>query len=151
MQPVYGGAGNAFVARLNPAALPNTFVEYATFLGGSGGDVGYDLISDASGNIFVTGYTISSDFPVTKDAIQAQFGNGADTFVVKLNPAVAGKSALLYGTFIGGPGTHVGQSLTLAPNGNLFLAGYTTPDWQLPAPLNIYNGGSSDGFVAVLK
>ncbi len=151
MQPVYGGAGNAFVARVNPAAPANAFVEYSTFLGGSGGDVGYKAISDASGNIYVTGYTMSSDFPVTKDAIQSQFGNGADTFVVKLNPAVAGKSALLYGTFLGGVGTHVGQSLALAPNGSLVLAGYTTSDWNLSGALNIYNGGGSDGFVAVLK
>ncbi len=151
MQPVYGGAGNAFVARVNPAALANAFVEYATFLGGSGGDVGYDILSDASGNIVVTGYTLSTDFPVTKDAIRAQFGNGAETFVVKLNPAVPGKSGLVYGTYIGGVGIHVGQGLALAPNGSLFLAGYTTPDWQLPGAMNIYNGGSSDGFVAVLK
>lgn len=151
MQPVYGGAGNAFVARVNPAAPPNAFVEYSTFLGGSGGDVGYDLINDAAGNIVVTGYTVSSDFPVTKDAMQPQFGNGAEAFVVKLNPAVAGKGALVYGTYIGGPGTHVGQSLALAPDGSVFLGGYTTPDWQLPASLNIYNGGGSDGFAAVLK
>ncbi|HLK50787.1 MAG TPA: SBBP repeat-containing protein [Bryobacteraceae bacterium] len=150
-QPVFGGAGNAFVARVNPAALPDKFLEYSTFVGGTGGDVAYNAITDRAGNIYVTGYTMSTDFPVTKDAIQAQFGNGADTFLVKLNPGVAGKGALLYGTFLGGVGTHVGQGLALTPTGSLFLAGYTTPDWQLTGAQNIYNGGASDGFVAVVK
>jgi beta-propeller repeat-containing protein len=151
LRPTYGGAGNAFVARVNPAALPDKFLEYSTFLGGSGGDVAYDAISDGTGNIYVTGYTMSADFPVTKDAIQPTFGNGADTFLVKLNPAAAGTAALLYGTYLGGVGTHVGQSLALAPNGSVFLGGYTTPDWHLAGPQNIFNGGGSDGFAAVLK
>ena len=151
LQRTYGGAGNAFVARVNPAAASDKFLEYSTFLGGSGGDVAYDAISDATGNIYVTGYTMSTDFPVTKDAIQSTFGNGADTFLVKLNPAVAGTAALLYGTYLGGVGTHVGQGLALTRSGSLFLAGYTTSDLHLAGSQNIYNGGGSDGFAAVLK
>ena len=150
MQPVLTGAANAFVARVNTSALPNAVVEYATFLGGSGTDVAYDLTLDGTGNVYVTGYTMSPDFPV-KGAVQPQYPYGIDTFLVEFNPAVAGSAALVFGTYLGGLGTHVGQAVVLGPNGSIYLAGYTTSDWHLAVPLNIYNGGGSDGFIAVLK
>ena len=108
MEPTLVGAANAFVTRLNPAAPPSSFVEYSTYLGGSVGEVAYDVKSDASGSIYVTGYTMSPDFPVTLDtAVQPTYGNGIDGFLVKFNPAVAGRPALQYGTYFGGIGTHV--------------------------------------------
>ena len=151
MQQTISGSGNAFVMRVNTSAIPTSFIEYSTFLGGSVTDVAYNLALDPVGNVWVTGYTMSPDFPVTKDAVQTQYGNGIEAFLVKLNPAVAGKGALLYGTYMGGPGTHVGSSLALAPNGSVIVGGYTTADLTLPGAQNIYNGGASDGFVAVLK
>jgi len=150
MQTVLTGSANAFVARVNTAALPTAFVEYATFLGGSGTDVAYDMTLDPAGDVYVTGYTMSPDFPV-KGAIQPLYPNGIDTFLVEFNPAVSGRDALVFGTYLGGLGTHVGQAVVLGPNGSIYLAGYTTSDWNLAVPLNIYNGGGSDGFVAVLK
>src|SRR5581483_3576686 len=151
VQKTSSGSALAFVMRVNPAALPTAFVEYSTFLGGSVTDIAYNVIPDRSGNVYVTGYTMSSDFPVTPDAQQGKYGNGIEAFLAKINPAVAGRAGLLYATYLGGPGTHVGKSLALAPNGSVFVAGYTTQDLTLPAPLNIYNGGASDGFVAVFK
>ena len=70
---------------------------------------------------------------------------------MKFNPAVSGLGGLLFSTYLGGVGTHVGLGLALAPNGSLFFGGYTTPDWNLGGAQNVYNGGASDGFVAVLK
>ena len=151
MKPILAGPANAFVMRVNPAADPTSFIEYSTFLGGSVTDIAYDAISDAAGNLYVTGYTMSPDFPVTPDAAQSQYGNGIEAFLVKLNPAAAGSKALLYGTFLGGTGTHVGTTLTLAPNGSIVLAGYTQADWTLPGADDTYFGGASDGFVAVFK
>jgi hypothetical protein len=150
-QGTLGGSGNAFLMRVNPAAIPTSFIEYSTFLGGSVTDVAYSLALDPAGNVWVTGYTMSPNFPVTKDAVQTQYANGIEAFLVKLNPAAAVKAALLYGTYLGGTGTHVGNSLALAPNGSIFLAGYTTPDLTLAGAQNIFNGGATDGFVAVLK
>lgn len=151
VQKTSSGSAMGFAMRVNPTALPTAFLEYSTFLGGSVTDIAYNVIPDRAGNIYVTGYTMSPDFPVTPDALQGQYGNGIEAFLAKINPAVAGRAGLLYATYLGGPGTHVGKSLALAPNGSVFVAGYTTQDLTLPAVLNIYNGGASDGFVTVFK
>lgn len=151
VKAVYGGAGNGFVARVNPAAPPSAFVEYSTYLGGSGGDVAYGVTEDRAGSIYVTGYTLSKDFPVTSDALQPQWGNGIDAFLVKLNPAVAGTAGLQYSTYLGGTGTHAGQAVAVAADGSIYLAGYTTPDLTLSGMQNGFLGGASDGFVVVLQ
>jgi hypothetical protein len=157
MRPQYGGAGNAFVVRVNPAAPPSSFLEYGTFLGGSGGDVAYAVTSDKAGAIFVAGYTLSPDFPTTSDALLGNFENGAEAFLVKFNPAVAGPGALVYGTYIGGGGFHVATGVAIAPDGSMFTGGYTTDalDGIGPALGAAYqagfSGGFSDGFVATVK
>jgi hypothetical protein len=157
MRPQYGGAGNGFVVRVNPAAQPSSFLEYGTYVGGSGGDVAYAVTSDKAGAVYVAGYTLSSDFPVTRDAILGAFENGAEAFVLKFNPTVAGPGALLYGTYIGAGGFHVATGVAIAPDGSIFTGGYTTDalDGVGPALGAAYqvgfNGGFSDGFVATVK
>ncbi len=95
-QTAYGGGGsNAFVAKLNAAG--NSLV-YSTYLGGSGllyGESGQGIALDASGNIYVTGETSSTNFPTTAGAYQTAYGGGggtfpSDSFVAKLNPAGGG-------------------------------------------------------------
>jgi hypothetical protein len=85
-QSTLGGNADAFVASVNPAAPPSSFINYATFLGGQGGDVGEAIASDSKGNAFVTGYTMSVDFPVTSGALQTKWGYGVDIFLAELNP-----------------------------------------------------------------
>ena len=89
--------GDAFVVRINAAG---SALDYATFLGGSSSDGGYDLALDAAGRATVTGYTDSSDFPTTPGAFDPSFNGGyKDAFVVRLNAA---GSTLDYATFLGG-------------------------------------------------
>jgi hypothetical protein len=147
------GSGTAFIARVNPSAGAGKFLDYSTYFGGTGGDVAYDIASDANGSIYVAGYTLSKDFPITSDAVQAKFGNGIEAFVAKLNPAVAGRGALQYSSYFGTGGIHVVTGLAVAPNGSIYLAGYTTD--QLPVTDNAFQngfaGGSSDGFVFAVQ
>ncbi|MPN49474.1 hypothetical protein SDC9_197095 [bioreactor metagenome] len=58
---------------------------YGTFLGGSGWDFGYGIAADASGNAYVTGYTLSTNFPATPGAFKTTKGGDRDAFVAKLN------------------------------------------------------------------
>src|SRR5262249_6686896 len=81
-QTAFGGGGgpsaprdDAFVAKLN--ASGSTLV-YSTYLGGSSVDEGSGIAVDASGNAYVTGATLSSNFPVTPGAFQATLGGGLD-------------------------------------------------------------------------
>jgi hypothetical protein len=59
---------------------------YSTFLGGSGDDFGYSIALDASADIYLTGATSSSDFPIIRGAVQPQPGGGdSDAFVAKIS------------------------------------------------------------------
>jgi len=57
LETTYGGRGNAFVAKLNPAASGAASLIYSTYLGGTSGDQSYAIAVDASGDAFVTGVT----------------------------------------------------------------------------------------------
>lgn len=157
LRSTYGGSGNAFVARVNPSAPPSGFLLYSTYLGGSGGDVAYGVTSDSSGNLYVAGYTISTDFPVTPDAGESTFGDGVEGFLVKFNPTVAGSGALEYGSYFGTTGFHVATGIAVGPDGSMFIGGYTTDAlFGVGTGLNNgyqqgFGGGYSDSFVIAVK
>lgn len=84
-QGSYQGGGDVFVTKLNPSG---SGLVYSTYLGGSGIDYGWD-IAEGRTNIYVTGFTLSSDFP-TKDHYQGSNAGGEDAFVTKFStPAKA--------------------------------------------------------------
>jgi hypothetical protein len=75
------GSGDAYVARLNPAG---SGIVYGTYLGGTGGDEASGLAVDSSGKIYVTGSTLSLDFPVSAGAFETSANGDEDAFVTKL-------------------------------------------------------------------
>ena len=96
-------------------------LSYATFLGGSGRDLAFDIAADASGNTYVTGTTSSANFPLTPDAAQKTPGGGfGDAFITKLNPT---GSALIYSTFLGGGGNEFGAQIVVDSTGNAYVSG----------------------------
>ena len=97
LQPTDPPGRDGFVVKLSP---DGTTLEYATYLGGSGGEGASDIVIDTQGNAYVVGTSRSSaDFPTTAGAYDPSTYGLEDAFVVKLN---ADGSALHYGTFIGG-------------------------------------------------
>lgn len=78
-----GGTYDAFVAKLNGAG---TSLIYASFIGGSGADMGYDIAVDLNGYAYVTGYTASSEasFPVTSGPDLTFNGAPYDAFIAKI-------------------------------------------------------------------
>src|SRR5262249_30626364 len=74
------------------AANPSPTLVFATYLGGSGLDVGNGIALDAASNVYVAGVTSSFDFPTTPNAPQPDHAGGTDVefptdaFVAKLNP-----------------------------------------------------------------
>jgi hypothetical protein len=150
-QPSYGGGGDAFLAVMN-AFTPTSFLNYSTFLGGSDGEVANAVAVDSAGFIYLTGYTLSPDFPVTQNAPQPSWGQGIDIFVTKLQPHVAGPSALQYSTFIGGATVNSGMAVAVDSNFTAYVAGWT--GGEFPTASNAqqggYGGGNSDGCFLVL-
>jgi hypothetical protein len=76
------GAGeDAFVSKLNPSG---SALVYSTYLGGTSPDGGFDIAVDASGGAYVTGITMSRDFPVTPAAFRTALQDSSDAFVTKI-------------------------------------------------------------------
>jgi hypothetical protein len=97
-------------------------IQYATYVGGSAGDAVLDLAVDGAGQAYLTGWTLSVDYPVTPDVWQISHpGTGTGIFVAKLNPTGTG---LVYSTYLG-PAESAARSLALDAAGNLYLTGTT--------------------------
>ncbi len=77
VNPGASGAIDAFLAELNGTG---SALLYSTYLGGSQTDYGTDVALDSLGNIYVAGETLSSDFPVTPNALDRVFGGRLDIF-----------------------------------------------------------------------
>ena len=83
---LYGGDGDAYIAHINPGLGAKALL-YASFLGGSGIDEATSMVLDPSGRIILSGYTLSSNFPVTSDAFQTGYGGNTDAFIAVLDTA----------------------------------------------------------------
>jgi hypothetical protein len=122
--------GAAFITKLNPTG---TALIYSTYLGGSAGAESDAITLDSAGDAYVTGYTNSTDFPVTPGAFQVTnpkpivsgAAQGPTAFVAKLNATGA---ALFYSTYLGGShefGEH-GYGIAIDKVGNAYVTGTTS-------------------------
>jgi hypothetical protein len=127
----YGGGEDAFLSKFSAGGA--TLV-YSTYLGGTAQDQGNGIAVDSSGNAYVTGFTLSSNFP-TVSPFQAS--NKAATygtaFVAELNSA---GSALVYSTYLGGSAMDSGEAIAVDSAGDAYLAGATwSSDFPTFVPL----------------
>ena len=115
----------------------------STYLGGTADDNATRIAVDASGNIYVAGYTESTDFPATSGNVAT--GDSYDVFVTKLNPA---GTSIVYSTIIGGTGDDRANAIALDSAGNAYVAGYT---WSATFPNTTgVPGGGQDAFAVKL-
>ncbi len=148
----WGAYDDVFVAKLNPAGGGTSDLLYATFLGGSHTD-GWivdwaDIAIDGSGDVYITGLTSSSDFPLTPDAYDDTYSY-TDAFVTRLSLQGKGQDDLVYSTFLGGSDVDKGLGVALESEGVIWIAGYTkSSDFPTTDDAfdKLYNGGG-DGFV----
>ena len=123
-----GFNGFAGAANTNPGAVGLTWLSY---LGGSTGDAIEHVANDLTGDVFVTGFAFSSDFPVTTGAFQTTLQNtsgGTSAFVTEFNST---GSALVYSTYLGGSNPNggngdVGFGIALDLTGDAYVTGQTT-------------------------
>ncbi|HHT9110520.1 MAG TPA: SBBP repeat-containing protein, partial [Candidatus Brocadiaceae bacterium] len=121
---------------------------YSTYLGGSRNDSGHGIAVDTVGNAYVTGYTLSTNFP-TAHAIQGSNAGSGDVFITKIN---ADGSALVYSTYLGGGGTDSGHGIAVDTAGNAYVAGYTlSTNFPTAHALQGNNAGGTDAFITKLN
>ncbi|MDQ5909577.1 MAG: hypothetical protein QG599_1672 [Pseudomonadota bacterium] len=148
VQPNSGGSQDAFVARLS--ADLKTLLQ-ATYLGGSGVDPGLALaIYPGTAEVYLAGYTTSTDFPSTASGAQSSHGGGSyDAFVARLNANLT----TLQATYLGGSGGDYGHTLAIDPAGKVYVGGRTTstdfPGTATGAQSS-HGGGTWDAFVTQL-
>ncbi|UCE18936.1 MAG: VCBS repeat-containing protein [Gemmatimonadota bacterium] len=141
-----GGVADAGVAKLD-ADL--TTLVASTYIGGNANDAAISVALDNDGNVLVSGYTDSPDFPVTPSAIDPDYNGSDDGFVAKLSPDL---STLLTSTFLGGSASDDANAVTINDEGTIIISG-STASTNFPTTSGAYDesqNGGRDVFVALL-
>ncbi|MBI3248640.1 MAG: SBBP repeat-containing protein [Deltaproteobacteria bacterium] len=153
---------DGFVVKIDPTKSGPAALIYSTFLGGAGPDAAIGIAVDASKNAYVTGETISRDFPTTTGAFDTSCGtdgicdsfNKLDAFVAKLD--VSG--VVEYSTYFGGRENDEGFDIALDADGNAYITGETNSS-DFPTTVGAFDtdcsgngdsicaGGDFDAFV----
>jgi hypothetical protein len=133
---------DVFVTKFNPSG---SALVYSTYLGGSSDDVGTGGIAvDPSGNVYMTGYTQSTNFP-TANPLQPAYAGSTDAFVTKFNSSA---SALVYSTYLGGSKDEIGYGIAVDSSGNAYVTGYTNSNnFPTANPVQPAKASGSDAFV----
>ncbi len=140
-----GGSYDTFVSKIDRNG--RTLV-YSTYLGGNSADSGRGIAVDADSNVYIIGYTQSTDFPLA-NALQGSLKGAEDAFVSKINSA---GSALTYSTYLGGNNRDEALDIAVDTSGNAYIAGWTTStDFPLANTLQGSLKGAEDAFVSKIN
>ncbi|MEW6043424.1 MAG: SBBP repeat-containing protein [Thermoproteota archaeon] len=144
----HNGSDDVFVSKLNNNL---TSLLNSTFVGGASDEVGYSIVLDSSGNVYITGYA-NSGFPTTAGAYDNSSAGAQEVYVSKLNNNL---TSLLNSTFVGGDSVDVAYDLALDSSGNVYITGETQDGaTDYPVTTGAYDttlGGSNDAFVSKLN
>ncbi len=119
------GIGDAYIVKLDLDRPGLEALVYGTCIGGTDLDFANAIDVDANGAVWITGYTLSADFPVTADAAQPHYAGGVDGFVVRFDPTATAGSPLQYSTYLGGSDADVPNAVKVLSDGRVAGGGYT--------------------------
>ncbi|MFC1725912.1 SBBP repeat-containing protein [candidate division KSB1 bacterium] len=142
----HNGSADIFVSKLNRAG---SGLIYSTYLGGSDSEGAQSIAVDPDENIYILGYSKSSDFPTTLNVYDVSINAGYDIILSKINSS---GNLLCYSTFIGGDGEDIGYGLAVDTLGNAYVTGYTNSP-NFPATTDAFQTGKGNGldaFISVL-
>lgn len=140
----FGFDRDAFVTKVNSSGAS---LDFSTCFGGTSFEQGFGLALDASGNVYVTGATFSSDFP-TVAAPQESSGGSLDAFVTELNAA---GSAFVYSTYLGGSRSDQGNGIAVDASGNAYVIGTTSSsNFPTVGAFQSTRKGTADAFITKL-
>ena len=154
------GDDDGYIVKLNSTGTTYLLVSY---IGGSGPDLATGVALDGSGNIYVSGETISTDLPVTSGVVQPQCGTdgtcnaGAsgpldDAFIAAIK---ADLSNYTYLTYYGGDNTDDALAIAVDSSGDAFITGRTKsadfPLGSIGTPYQKSLAGAQNAFVVELN
>lgn len=114
-QPNYYNSGDALLAKFTPSGQ----LIWGTYYGGFWADWGYSVDVDSSNNVYIVGYTQSSDTISNSIGHQPNLGGGKDGFFVKFD-SIGNR---IFGSYYGGGNDDVANSVIVDNNDNVFIAG----------------------------
>ncbi|MEO0091214.1 MAG: SBBP repeat-containing protein [candidate division WOR-3 bacterium] len=133
-QSTIAGGDDAFILKFNNSGIRL----WATYYGGSAGDIARSITVSNAGKIFITGNTLSSNLPTFNPGAGAYYqgtlAGGHDAFILGFNNAGIREWA----TYYGGTSTDYGMSIATDVAGNIFLTGFT-----LSSNFPTYNPGGN--------
>jgi hypothetical protein len=150
------GLADGYFAVLDESQDPPDQLVYSTYLGGGDLDSVTDFVLDGSGGVWLTGYTLSSDFPVTPNAAQTTFTGYADAWLAHLDLTQPAPNSLTYSSLFNGSLSSYGgftmtipYAIVLDSQGRPMIGGYTNC-LDLPSILPLPISGTSSVLPAFL-
>ncbi len=158
------GRKDIFIIKLSSSGQ---LIDYCTYIGGGDDDIPYEMVVSESGNIFITGTTKSSDFPIapyreqrvgwqtviTESPYDRTFNGGWDAFAVK----ILGEGKLDFSTYFGGTADDIGMAVAYTNDQKIIFSGITfkeTTNPSFPISQNAFQNthkGGAEIFVAGLS
>ena len=158
-------ASDGFVAMFTTSGT-NLLLQYSTFLGSTNDDVATGIAADSSGNAYVVGWTVSTNFPnsTTGVALTSSVRTNTTGFAIWTNAFLSqitlnnGSNAVLgFSRTFGGRGMDIAEGVALDATGNIFVTGSaSSPNFPTTAAnifgsLRATNSGSGDAFLTIFK
>jgi hypothetical protein len=147
-QATFGGADDAFLAKLNPTG---SALVYSTYIGGNSTETGSKIsVNQATGEAVFVGNAYSTNFPTTPNVIQPTLsGLTSDGFVAKFSPTGAARFITLFG----GTAGELVNDVALDASGDIYFVGQTSSS-NFPVTAGAFQtaySGNIDGFIAKIN
>jgi Beta-propeller repeat len=165
-QPGPAGTGtsrSAFVTKLVPGNIGATQLAYSSYLGGDTQDDGNGIAVDSGGDVYITGLTLSTNFPHTANAYSTTLLNpNGSAFLTEISIAPTGVATLVYSTYFGGTNGagnaflfgDLAMGVTVDNNSNAYIVG-TTTSTDFPPTTHVVSSCLTDtngiAFVSVIN
>ncbi|MFH1372532.1 MAG: SBBP repeat-containing protein [bacterium] len=151
-------SGNSFGFSLGTeydSSLPlviDPYLDFSSFLGGSGSEYARSMAVDSDGNMCIAGYLTSSDFPVKNAYDSIYDGGGSSGYDVFVTRVAARGDSIIFSTYLGGStGDDRGYSIATDSHGNVYVGGSTSStDFPVISAAQATNAGGTDAFVCKL-